>query len=647
MTLSKQLILLITFLFLLIFVGTLGISVHNTRSSLNQQLESSAQDTATSLGLSLTPAIAEKDNALVIAKVSAIFDRGYYEEITVERTAGKVLVTKKKIIRVFNVPDWFIKFIPLTPQAAGAEITSGWTRAATITVRSHPGYAYWQLWQNAEKTFWWLLVVAVSLLAFALIALKFLLKPLLAVRKQADAICNREFPIQEEIPWTIELRSVVLAMNRMSSKVKQMFERQTKIAEQMREEALTDSVTGIGNRRYFDVHLKQLLQQHESLPSSFLFVIELENFKEWNDTYGLAKGDELLKHVADVLRENFDHNREFFIARIAGADFGVIGLNILEPEAMKLIDKVINILKPEEGADELSCPIYAGVTKIELGESSNDLMAEADTALRAAQANAGSSWSMYDKQAKNVAKVRTATEWREFLTDVLAKKKIKLYEQKVYEIDSKTVMHREIFFRIPEEGGKLLNAGTVMPMIHYLGLSKELDKVVIESALKELASDTGDVHHAINLSMDSVRDKDFIVWLRRKLMQAGAVSQKIIFELSEYMVLNELDAVKNLLKTLKKVDSRCGIDHFGRGFSSFAYLHGLTFSYLKIDGSFIHNIDEQKDNQFFIQTIAGVAHNLDMKVIAESVETEKERKTLVKLEVDGLQGYLLSELEEL
>jgi len=113
------------------------------------------------------------------------------------------------------------------------------------------------------------------------------------------------------------------------------------------------------------------------------------------------------------------------------------------------------------------------------------------------------------------------------------------------------------------------------------------------------------------------------------------------------MALNELDAVKNLLKTLKKVGAQCGLDHFGRGFSSFAYLHGLTFSYLKIDGSFIHNIDEHKDNQFFIQTIAGVAHNLDMKVIAEAVETEKERKTLVKLEVDGLQGYLLSKVEEL
>ncbi|MBT3060907.1 MAG: GGDEF-domain containing protein, partial [Candidatus Thiodiazotropha sp. (ex Lucina pensylvanica)] len=251
MTLSRQLIILITVLLVLVFTGTFFISVQNTRAYLESQLESHAQDTATSLGLSISKHMADGDLATITSMTDAIFDRGYYRLVVVQDMQGEPLVERSLAVTLEGVPPWFIERFPLTTPRGEAIVMSGWVQAGKVVVQSHPGFAHRQLWENSVEVFWWFLVSALVVLFLGLLSLQLVLKPLRQVEQQANAIVNREFPIIERLPGTPDLRRIVLAMNRMSSKVKEMIEKLERLTEGLHRQASRNPVTDLTNKRFF------------------------------------------------------------------------------------------------------------------------------------------------------------------------------------------------------------------------------------------------------------------------------------------------------------------------------------------------------------------------------------------------------------
>src|SRR5690606_10903471 len=128
----------------------------------------------------------------------------------------------------------------------------------------------------------------------------------------------------------------------------------------------------------------------------------------------------------------------------------------------------------------------------------------------------------------------------------------------------------------------------------------------------------------VNISPSSVDDADFVKWLIEKIKSLGKKASSIIIELPEYGVVHRIDKIRALFLQVSQLDSKTSIDHYGKNFSSFAYLNNLRLDYLKIDGSFVRNIHESDDNQFFIRSLVDIARSLDILVIAETVETEQE-----------------------
>ncbi len=253
MTLYRQLLIVLQSLFLLIFVGTLVLGVQGVRAFLADQLAAHAQDTATSLGLSLSPAVEADDRATMTAMVDAIFDRGYYRSIVLESVDGRPLIERRLDVVVEGVPDWLVRWVPLETPEAEALVMAGWRQAATVRVVSHPGYAYRLLRDSLLELGAWFAALALlaSLLAWG--AVRVLLRPLHAVERQAEALCRREYDVQARLPRTRELRNIVLAMNRMIERVRAMFDDQAREAERLREQAFRDPLTGLGNRRLFEV----------------------------------------------------------------------------------------------------------------------------------------------------------------------------------------------------------------------------------------------------------------------------------------------------------------------------------------------------------------------------------------------------------
>ena len=201
-------------------------------------------------------------------------------------------------------------------------------------------------------------------------------------------------------------------------------------------------------------------------------------------------------------------------------------------------------------------------------------------------------------------------------------------------------MQHEILSRIPDIRGNGITASIFMPMAERLGLSSRLDKLTASALFEQLRHSDDRLVYALNLSPGALHDALFIKWLCGQLEQSPALSARLQIEFPEYAIHTNMQNVRNLVQRLAAMDFRCGIDHFGRGFSSFGYLRTLGVRYIKIDGSYTHDIDTDEENQFFVHALTETAHSIDIEVIAQSVESPAERTMLESLNVDGIQGYL-------
>ena len=221
MKLSRLLVGLISVLWMVVFIATLLVVINSTRDYLHRSMESHAQDTATSLGLSITQSKSYNDPVTIELMTSAIFDRGYYSEIQVKKVTGESIFKKRVDKAVEGVPGWFVGSFNLPTPRMNAVVMEGWRKAAIVEVESHPGHAYKELWEIAKKSFWVLLIVAVISLSVVLIVLRLALKPLGDMERQAKDIANRKFTTLKKLPWadrkSTRLNSSHIPLSRMPS----------------------------------------------------------------------------------------------------------------------------------------------------------------------------------------------------------------------------------------------------------------------------------------------------------------------------------------------------------------------------------------------------------------------------------------------
>lgn len=647
MTLLKQLLTMIVLLFTMLFIGSFSLSIENTRSYLNNQLRTISQDTATSLGMSLSPHISEQDFVMVERMVSAVSDSGYYRQVLVTDVEGNTIINKTQQVSLNDVPEWFINMFTLETPQGEALIMAGWQQAGMVKVLANPGYAYMSLWSSALQSFLWFAGMSVLASILGVIALHYILNPLRRVEAQARAICDREYPIQTKLPWTIELRSVVEAMNRMTNKVKQMFEEQSESIERLRSENYLDSLTNLANRRYFDMQLNHLIKTGEH---GAVMLLELKNFKEYNRKRGFQAGDELLRNTASFINAicKAQPNQEYFVAHLSGASFAIVITHADEQEARDLGDRIARTLPrfKERGwveADEVG---HIGIAMFS-NETYSEVMSAADLALRTAQ-QAGPNVMHLVVPSRSVASVvNTSTHWGEVLRDALQNNRLSLLMQPVKD-SAANVLHYEALMRLADVHGEMIPAMIYTQMANRHGLTLDFDRQMVAEVLSRLeAKRYADTPIAVNIFPSSVQNKVFVEWLCAELAKRPEAASRLMIEVPEYGVLENIDALRELIKQIAAYGTRVGLDHFGRGFSSFGYLSKLKLDYIKIDGGYVNGIVDNKDNQFLIESVAKVAHSLDIKVYGVSVENADQWNLLIDLHVDGVLGYGVGRPEDI
>jgi diguanylate cyclase (GGDEF)-like protein len=645
MTLYRQLIIFTLALFFILFVGAWFAKLENTRSFLVDQLESHAQDTATSLGLSISQHMVNKDMPTIESMINAVFDRGYYRIIRLTDVEQNVLIERVLDVTIEDVPPWFIRWITLKTPDTSANVMSGWIQAGTIYVMSHPGYAYKTLWDDMLQTTLWFIACGIFVLIAGGFGLRVLLRPLVLVERQADAICRKEYEIQERIPWTKEFRRVVEAMNRMTHKVKAMFEEQVAQAEGLRERAYHDPVTGLGNRRYFDTQVTARLDRRDSVTKGILLLVKLNDLDKLNQQKGFQAGDEFLKRVAALLQDATAPYATCVLARLTGGDFGIFLPDVPPWDAEAIASGVANRLS-QLAAEQLAVTDnigYVGAATYESSVTLGRLLSEADLALTAARQTGPNGWSVRAITAETDTTPLGQQQWKDILEKALHERRISLDAQPVVKTtDRNHLLHLEIFSRIIQEDGTILSAGVFMPLAERLKLVSSIDRIVLEEVMQidRNRLDVGSI--AVNVSPASLQDESFRQWLESALKILPQTAPRIIFEFSEFSAVQNLDMVRDFSVLVREYGHAMGLDHYGQSFSNLGYLKSMRPDYVKIDRAYTGELkNEESDSRFFISSLCSVAHSIDIMVIAEGVETEQQWQILRELNVDAIQGYIV------
>ena len=302
MSLLKQLFLAICLFLVVAFTGSFIAGVESSREQLISQLRSHAQDAATALGLSMTPHV--DDPAMIELMVSSIFDSGYFASIRVVRIPDEqVVVERSSDNTVDTVPGWFSALVNLQPQGGDALIMRGWEQAARVEVLSHPQFALAKLWDSAIGSLLWLLLCGLVSAILGGWLLRTQLRPLDNMVQQAQAITRREFMTLPKVPRTPELKRVVTAMNQMVEKLKTLFAEEAARSEKLRGEAYQDTLTGLANRRQFDIRLSNQLVINEQHPDGYLLLLRLNDLGGLNQRLGGQRTDALIAALGDQLKQ--------------------------------------------------------------------------------------------------------------------------------------------------------------------------------------------------------------------------------------------------------------------------------------------------------------------------------------------------------
>jgi len=645
MTLYRQLTIFALVLFFILFIGTWFAKLQTTRSFLVNQLESHSQDTATSLGLSISQHVLADDMPTVETMISAVFDRGYYKRILLRDMKRNVLVERVLTVKAEKVPAWFIRWIPLDTPEVEANVMAGWRQAGIVQVQSHPGYAYKTLWEDMVRTTLWFLACGLFVIIAGAFGLRVLLRPLALVERQADALCRKEYEIQEKLPWTREYRRVVEAMNRMTIKVKEMFEEQAALAEGFRERTYKDPLTGLGNRRYFETQINARLECGDTTTRGIVLLVQIRDLEALNRERGFQAGDELIKRVAALIQESVPPFVNAILARLTGGGFGIFIPDIQPGDAEEIASGLANGLGRLAG-EQLTLTDnvgHVGVSTFEGSTTIARLLSEADLALQTATQAGPNTWSVR-AVTKGMEKMPLGrNQWKEALEKALRERRISLDAQPVVlATDRSQVLHIEILSRIFMEDGKVLTAGVFIPLAERLKLVSTLDRLALEEVMRLDRRRIGVERVAVNISPASLRDDAFQAWLKDALKVLAPDAPRIIFEFSEFGAVQNLDLLKDFSAAVRRFGHATALDHYGQSFSKLGYLKSLKPEYVKIDQAYTRELkDEESDSRFFIGSLCSVAHSIDIKVIAEGVETEQQAEILKGLNLDGIQGYIV------
>jgi diguanylate cyclase (GGDEF)-like protein/PAS domain S-box-containing protein len=413
-----------------------------------------------------------------------------------------------------------------------------------------------------------------------------------------------------------------------------------------------DPLTDLCNRRKFTEEFEKSLRTAIRYKhNNALLFLDLDQFKDINDTSGHAAGDELLKLVAKTLKKVTRFTD--LVARLGGDEFAILLPESDDIGAVTLSQKIIselNKIQLEYGSVRHKVSTSIGIVNFPLIDATvHELMGYADLAMYKAKSKGKGTFHVFSADDETKEQLETRVFWKHQIEQALEEKLFVLHYQPILNIATSKISHYEVLIRMKNpQTGEMRAPAKFIQVAEEVGLIQSIDQYVIKQGIAQLArlqKQGMNVKLAINLS-GSVVDAPVLLPLLKKLFKSTDVDPSgLIFEVTETAAVSNFQQAKLMMTAVKALGCQFSLDDFGVGFASFNYMKQLPVDIIKIDGIFIKDLDNNAHDQLFVKALVDVAKGLGKKVVAEFVENQEVLKILDEYGVDYAQGYHIGKPE--
>jgi diguanylate cyclase (GGDEF)-like protein/PAS domain S-box-containing protein len=401
-----------------------------------------------------------------------------------------------------------------------------------------------------------------------------------------------------------------------------------------------DALTDLPNRTAFVEHLTRSIDAARLARESFAVLsIDLDGFKEVNDVFGHAVGDDVLRELSQQLRALAG---EAYLARLGGDEFTLITANGDHPALAEILARRLHAgvaTELERNGQHLRVGISIGIAIFPAdGTDATALLNNADAALYRAKAAGRGKTRFFEIEMDNRLRERRAIQNE--LSSAIARNELRLHYQPQSRIDG-TVIGFEALVRWHHPQRGMVSPGTFIPVAEESGLIIQIGEWVLREACREAASWSRPLQIAVNLSPIQFRHGDLAGLVHSVLLETGLAPTRLELEITEGVLVEDFSRSLSILRRSKTLGVRIAMDDFGTGYSSMSYLQSFPFDKIKIDQSFISNVKSNPQSAAIVRAVIGLAHGLNLPVLAEGVETKQQLDFLATESCDEVQGYLL------
>src|SRR3984893_4677124 len=401
-----------------------------------------------------------------------------------------------------------------------------------------------------------------------------------------------------------------------------------------------DALTDLPNRTAFVEHLTHTIDAAQANQEAFAVLsIDVDSFKEVNDAFGHAVGDDVLRELSQQLRALAG---EAYLARLGGDEFTLITPTGDQPALAEIFARRLHAAVEtdlELNGQHLRVGISIGIAIFPAdGADATTLLNNAEAALYRAKADGRGKTRFFETEMDNRLRERRAIQHD--LSSGIARNELRLHYQPLAKIDGKVIGFEALLrWHNPQRG--IISPATFIPLAEESGLIVQIGEWVLREACRGAASWPHPLQVAVNLSPIQFRHGDLPGLVHSVLLETGLAPSRLELEITEGVLVEDFTRGLSILRRLKTLGVRIAMDDFGTGYSSLSYLQSFPFDKIKIDQSFISNVKSNPQSAAIVRAVIGLAHGLDLPVLAEGVETKAQLDFLAAESCNEVQGYLM------
>ena len=422
------------------------------------------------------------------------------------------------------------------------------------------------------------------------------------------------------------------------------------LTRQMSYQATHDPLTGLINRREFERRLDEAMDTaHAEEAVHMLFYMDLDRFKAVNDSCGHLAGDNMLREVAGLIKDEVRESD--FVGRLGGDEFGALLIGCPIDKARQIASDICNAIADYRFVwKDKIFNIGISIGLVEISHASGtlqDVMSAADSACYVAKQHGRGRVHVYSARDEAIARERGDIQWLRELQTALHENGFELAVQPIIAMrgTADTGPAFEVLIRLPDERGKAADTAEFLRPAERYQLMPQIDRWVVNTTLVAISS--GEIKLAanrscaINISGQTLGDESFLGFVVDALDRTGIAPSSICFEVTEKAILSNVQHAQRFIEVLHGIGCEFSLDDFGSGLGSFSSLKHLPIDYLKIDGTYTRNLDSDQVNQEMVSAMIKLARTMQFRIVAEQVEHQEDFDWLRDVGVDFVQGHFV------